>query len=443
MARRPEQAEAHYQEAMAAFRSADLAHAAARVSAALGEVEWAHGGLIDQAVERMEEALVVLRQEEHDADLATLAAELGRLHYFKGEIELAAERIDLALEIAEGLGLPEVISQALNTKGIVATARARPEEGIALLSHALTVALANDRSTAALRAYYNLAELSYGRDRYAYAIELHGLALDLAGRIGSALWEQLIREAMPYPLFMAGRWDEALERAGDVSTWDWTGEMSGSLAVLPTICVNRGLEEGLVKMAELSSQYEGSTDVQRAGGRAIVMAVIDASSGKHDEAFAHAEEAIRFGLQTGADSPIVRIAFASAVDSAFALGDLGKVEEVLGGLSGLRRGEVWPSLLALGERANARLAAARADAEGAEPRFKRAIALFREIGMSYWLAATLTEFGEWLAKSGRSDEARPMLEEARGIFERLDARPWLERLGSGAPAPDGRLAPAS
>lgn len=58
----------------------------------------------------------VLRTDEPDADLATVAAELGRLHYFKGEMEIAAERVDAALEIAEGLGLPEVTSQALNTK---------------------------------------------------------------------------------------------------------------------------------------------------------------------------------------------------------------------------------------------------------------------------------------------------------------------------------------
>jgi class 3 adenylate cyclase/tetratricopeptide (TPR) repeat protein len=428
-ARQPEQAEIHYHEAIATFQSAGLSHAAARVSAALGDVNSAHRGLIDEAVEQMEEAYEVLRQEEPDADLATLAAMLGRLHYFRGEIELAAERVDLALGIAEGLGLPELISQALNTKGIVATARARPEEGIALLSHALTVALANDRSIAALRAYYNLAELTYGRDRYAEAIDLHGRALDLAGRVGNALWEQLVREAMPYPLFMAGRWDEALERAGDISAWDWKGEMSGLLAVLPTICMNRGMEDGLEKLAELSAQYEGSTDMQRAGGRAVVMAAINQSKGRNAEAFTHAEEAIRCGLTTGADSPIVRIAFASAVDSAFAMGDLGKVEHVLGELSGLRRGEVWPSLLALGERTSARLAAARAEPSGAERSFTRAIALFREMGMPYWLGATLTECAEWLTELGRADEAAPMFAEARAIFERLEARPWLERLG--------------
>jgi class 3 adenylate cyclase/tetratricopeptide (TPR) repeat protein len=427
-ARRGAEAEAHFLGAISMFESIGLTHAAARVSAALGEVEWSYSGLVDEAVARMEEAYEVLRTEEPDADLATLAAELGRFHYFRGEIDLALERVDAALEIAEGLGLPEVISQALNTKGIVATARARPEEGIALLRHALTVALDNDRSTAALRAFYNLAELTYGRDRYAEAIELHGRALELATRAGNLLWEQLIREAMPYPLFMSGRWDDALERAGDVSSWDVSGEMSAVMAVLPTICVNRGLDEGLAKLSELAAGSEGSSDVQRAGSYAIVMAVVRAAEGSYGEALEFSKAAAASGLTTGADSPLLRIGFAQAVDAAFALGDLAQVEAVLDLIGGLRRGEVWPSLVALGERTNARLAVARGEADAAEKGFAAASATFRQIGVPYWLAATLTEHAELLVAAGRAVEADEMISEARDVFEQLEARPWLDRL---------------
>ena len=56
----------------------------------------------------MERAFEVLAGDEPDEDLATLAAELGRLHFFKGEIDLAARRVDTAIEIAESLWLPEV-----------------------------------------------------------------------------------------------------------------------------------------------------------------------------------------------------------------------------------------------------------------------------------------------------------------------------------------------
>jgi hypothetical protein len=39
----------------------------------------------------------------------------------------------------------------------------------------------------------------------------------------------------------------------------------------------------------------------------------------------------------------------------------------------------------------------------------------------------LVEHGEWLAGRGRDDDAEPLLAEAREIFERLRATPWLER----------------
>jgi hypothetical protein len=49
--------------------------------------------------------------------------------------------------------------------------------------------------------------------------------------------------------------------------------------------------------------------------------------------------------------------------------------------------------------------------------------------MTFWLAVTLLEHGEWLAAGDRPGEAAPVLEEAGAIFERLGARPWSDRLG--------------
>jgi hypothetical protein len=46
---------------------------------------------------------------------------------------------------------------------------------------------------------------------------------------------------------------------------------------------------------------------------------------------------------------------------------------------------------------------------------------------------TRLETAEWLAGQRRTEEARPLLAEAREIFVRLDAKPWLERLGRTAP----------
>ena len=97
-------------------------------------------------------------------------------------------------------------------------------------------------------------------------------------------------------------------------------------------------------------------------------------------------------------------------------------------IDGLRPGEVWPSLHALRDRAQARLGAARGEIDGVDQGFRAAAARFRSIGVPYWLAGTLTEHGEWLARHERSDEVGVPLDEARAIFERLQAKPWLERL---------------
>ena len=44
------------------------------------------------------------------------------------------------------------------------------------------------------------------------------------------------------------------------------------------------------------------------------------------------------------------------------------------------------------------------------------------------IPVTLLEQAEWLAEQGRGDEGRPFVEEARQVFERLQARPWLDRV---------------
>jgi hypothetical protein len=83
-------------------------------------------------------------------------------------------------------------------------------------------------------------------------------------------------------------------------------------------------------------------------------------------------------------------------------------------------------------RFRARLAAADGDGAGAASGFTAAAATFREFGAPFWLAITLTEHGEWLVSAGRVEAAEPLLAEAREIFERLEAKPWLTRVEAAA-----------
>jgi hypothetical protein len=63
-----------------------------------------------------------------------------------------------------------------------------------------------------------------------------------------------------------------------------------------------------------------------------------------------------------------------------------------------------------------------------EPEYKRAVGMFRELETPFWLAVALLESAEWLVEEGRTDDAKPLLDEARELFERLRADPWLERV---------------
>ncbi len=424
---RTEEAAARFEEAVLLFEEAGLVHPAARVSARMGEVLWDQGKL-GEAVDRLERSFGVVSTETPDEDFARLAAELGRILFFTGQQEAAAERIEVALELAESLWLPEVLSQALNTKAVIMMAGGRRRESLALMKYALDVALEHDLPMASLRAYYNLADLSDHVDRYHEAKELVASGLALARRLGIRQWEWVLL-AQVYPLVVLGEWDEALARLAQLPT-DRMHELRsaypiGSALLIP---INRGDLETARRVLESLPEAASSSDVQERLMFSVGHAALLRWEGRFEEALEQAERAFGAWRDLALSHESVREGFVEAVESAFALGDLGKVAELLDTLSGFPRGTVPQFLHAHSMRFRSRLAAARGGNAAVEDGFKGASGLFRELGVPFWLAVTLLEHAEWLASQGRSEEGGPMLDEARGTFERLQARPWLERV---------------
>ena len=159
----------------------------------------------------MERAYQTLSTQTADEAFARLAAQLGRLYFFKGDADTASERIETALDVAERLRLPEIISEALNTKAIVDQyLRGRNEEAMALMKHALEIALEHDISQSALRAYNNLASIIEMADRFEETLSLIDAAVDLARRVGDRPWEVAMAGGSLTSLNLLGRWDEAI-----------------------------------------------------------------------------------------------------------------------------------------------------------------------------------------------------------------------------------------
>jgi class 3 adenylate cyclase/tetratricopeptide (TPR) repeat protein len=422
---RPEQAQLSYERARELFEQERQTHPAARVSARLGEVEWLQGKL-DQALERMERAFAVLSADEPDADFAALAAQLGRLQFFKGNFDRSAELLEIALSLAESLRLTEVLSQAMNSYGVIAMWRRRPETAEALYTHALKLALEHDLPTPALRAHNNLADSLTTRDRFEEAIAYYERGIALARRVGHRQWEWTLLLESCYPLMQAGRWDEAIERAGE--TADVLAATTFPGVDWCEIEVARGrVSEVRPIFDRLAERFVGSSDVQLHATFLANSAVILLAESDAEGALAAGEEGWATREALGTQHQNVKTSFVYGVEAAFALGLLDKVEEVVKQAEALRPGELPPSLEAHARRFRARLSAARGEHDEVGARFLSAASIFREYGMPFWLAVSELEHAEWLVEQGRADEAEPLFAEAREIFERLEATPWLER----------------
>jgi class 3 adenylate cyclase/tetratricopeptide (TPR) repeat protein len=428
---RGDHAVTNFEAAIRLFESNQRTHPAARVAARMVEALWDQGH-IDQAIERMEEAFEVLAGDEEDADLATLAAQLGRLYYFKGDFDLVGPKLELALEIAERLVLPEVLSQALNTKAIFLEAKRRREEALALLRHALELALKADVPSAAFRAYFNLLHSLRTRDRYAEARDVAQEGLAFARKLGNRYWEQNLTASAAMDLYMTGEWDRALadlEGIYRAAAGPGLIAVSRSLVSYTRMLVGRGeIERAERHIAELEGPAMGSGMLERidhASGEAILLR----AKGDPAAALRALRGFVEKAWVVGFLQENVREGLVEAVESAVEIGDLGEAEGIVARLEQEPASALPTFLLASRSRLRAIIDATKGDHQGVGAAFQGAADAFRTAGIPFWLAVTLTQHAEWLAGQRRAAEAGPLLDEAYAIFERLGAAPWLERLG--------------
>ncbi|HEY7208439.1 MAG TPA: adenylate/guanylate cyclase domain-containing protein [Gaiellaceae bacterium] len=433
---RPQAAAELFQRARVLFDRSGARHAAARVSGRLGEAMWEQGR-VEEAIELMDDAFQVVSQEEPDADLALLAAGIGRILFFSGQTGVAAERIEIALDISESLWLPEILSDALNTKSLTLLSKGRPQECQALLHYALQVALENDIPSAALRAYFNLAELALQFDRFEDGREHVRRGLALARRVGDRRWEWLHLGQL-YPFFALGEWDEVIRRASELPGDELTAvgartALASVLVTLPLVNVNRGELEAARRPFEFFEAAGISADVQERAMHDTGLAAVLHAQGRHAEALEALREPLVSREDLGAGSEAFREAFILAVEARLALEDLDGAEALIAEqIDALPVGKAPQYLRAHCARFRALIAAWRAQDDLVEPGFRRAAATFREIAVPFSLGVCLLEHGEWLVGEGRRTEAEPLLDEALGLFGRLGAKPWLDRTARAA-----------
>jgi class 3 adenylate cyclase/tetratricopeptide (TPR) repeat protein len=425
-ASRNEQAVAHYEAALGLLEPAGQSHPAARVSARLAEIQWDLGH-IEEGLHRMERSFEVLKDDPPDEDLATLAAQLGRLYFFHGDLDAALGPLETALAMAESLWLPAVLSEAINTKAVLLGARGRYEEGLALYRHALELALEHDVPAAAFRAFFNLGHELSMRDRHDEALELSRRGVALARKLGNRQYELNLLGPMAAALVMKGDWDAALEHFQPVHEAGYTAGMIG-LSRTMTMFVKLAINRGEVALAR---ERAGLLEVPGTSGGVLEridyrtsMAIVLQAEGDHAGAIEAAEASWAAGTPVGHRHEGTREAWLVAMESALALGETQRAQTLLADLEGRPAPELSPYMRGHAHRFRARLGAP----DRAEAELATAIGLFREIDAPFPLAVALLERAEALETAGRREDTEELLQEARAIFDRLKARPWLDRV---------------
>jgi tetratricopeptide (TPR) repeat protein len=173
---------------------------------------------------------------------------------------------------------------------------------------------------------------------------------------------------------------------------------------------------------EATAAHHDSDEAQARLGFRLMEAPLLRAEQRPLEALAAAREALAIG-ELSVLHPYYRQAWIEACEAAFELSDQEQIEELLGEVERLPPSERMPRLVAQEARFRGRLLVLRGDREGAAEHLSRAVDGFRALQMPYPLAMALVE----QAELGEADPA-PLLAEAREIFERLGAKPWLERV---------------
>jgi class 3 adenylate cyclase/tetratricopeptide (TPR) repeat protein len=388
---------------------------------------------LDDAVELNRRAVAALPEGGADkaAALAALAKNLG----FRGQVEEALDAADAALTIAEPLQQWQVVVDAFNTIGVIRQRQGRVQEGTALRERSLTLALDNDLMEEALRTYNNLADLPLQLDRFAEAVAVGERGLELAHARGDRRWEEMLSLNITTARIGLGHWDALPPLHGD--GLPFAAELANLtyLSLIARVLAGRGDVKGLERTLELAAERVGSTNIEYGLGPRVATSIALRGLGRDAEAL---EVALPVAL-SGPEIPNEdrREAYLEAGLAALALGDDETVERLITYVAELPPAMRSPLLRAGAARFQGLLAQRRGDLRAADERLAAAERELRAVETPFPLGQVLLERAEVLRALDREDDAGPLIPEARRLFERLRATPWIERadaLGSAVAA---------
>jgi hypothetical protein len=305
-----------------------------------------------------------------------------------------------------------------------------PTGGLALLTRAVDIAREHHLPYAMLRPLGNIASFNNSRDLAASeAAAREGLAI--SDEMGTRDRYGSIQANLDIGLWFSGGWDEVASR--DVVSEN--SDISSTLLVRLLVGLVREAR-GVLDDLPSPELTDDQTDDPYIRAAAAVIAAVEASA---QGRYAEAADQAALGVQNSMDASGIDDDFALywplAVECALAAGHVDRARELLSPVAEAPPGLVTPLVRAQFLRLRAMTAIAAGTPEHADEDLSDAVDELRAFGAPYFLARALLSLAE--LRAGTDVPVSPLLDEARGIFESLGARPWVEavdKVAAGAPA---------
>ena len=236
-------------------------------------------------------AVAMLEPLPASIELAWAYANLAAQRMFTGRHEAAIEMARQAQAIAEILGAPNVISDALNTEGVATAMLDR--DWVGLLDRSLQIALTENLPSEAGRAYCNFSGLYGGQRRFAEAEQLYADGIAYCDDHDLTTYGTFLRSQRTSDLERTGRWDEALAMAREILA---RAAPSPNIRLCPqnrigTILARQGQPGAWASLAEAMEAADASGEPQQIVPVRLARAEAFWLEGKPAEAAREAERA--------------------------------------------------------------------------------------------------------------------------------------------------------
>ncbi|MGZ6344008.1 MAG: adenylate/guanylate cyclase domain-containing protein [Candidatus Limnocylindrales bacterium] len=409
-----ERAERLARTAVEDYRQAGEQAAAAASVADLGGV-LLNAGDIRAALPILENALQELSDDAPPDVRARLLANLARARYRDVDLVRSLEVVDQALALAERLDLTDVFADGLNNKAAALNYLGRRREATALMEAAIKIAADAGLVAIELRARSNLASIVWSHEPQR-ALEMQLANLELAQRVGNRFMAIWVAGPATAGAWQAGAdWDRALAISEEILSIARTpGDTAGILAARCLILDSRGesTDEAFAVIEAAGATGADAGDTAQAHAVRARRALL---RGEFSAAYAEWVEAAEF-------SPMEGIYLDAALRPLLWSGDTDGARAVAMRLAARPEANAAvnaANLLA----AQAGIGALEGRSDDAGAMFREAWRQYRDLGLEFVFAASVLDAITLLGPA--TPELRDAAEEARAIFGRLRAIPYL------------------